>query len=389
MTGGGDDLSSPYSATYTWDNTTTASGSQTVTATNGAGGTATGTFTVTKDVTAPTGQTVSLSGGPWYTTISVPLTLDWGSDSGSGLDNSSKVVERDSSPLAGGTCSGFTGTWSSVTLVGGADTTVTTGNCYRYRIRISDNVGNQSANATAAADAKVDTSAPTVAATAPTAVTGAGAQHWDSGAGTLWFRPSGSGSFTLNATASDAQSGISQVSFPDVSGTSGWTGSTGGTDAGSPYASPVDYAWTAGATQLGSTTITATNGAGLSAGDSLTVAADSAAPSGQTVDLTGGPWYTTLSVPLTIDWGSDADSGLDNSSKVVERDSASLTNGSCGTFSGSWTAVTLVGDADTTVSSGNCYRYRSGSATTSATPARTRRSAPMPWSTPPPRARRR
>ena len=36
MTGGGDDSSRPYQGTYTWDNTTTASGSQTVTATNGA-----------------------------------------------------------------------------------------------------------------------------------------------------------------------------------------------------------------------------------------------------------------------------------------------------------------------------------------------------------------
>ena len=43
---------------------------------------------------------------------------------------------------------------------GGADTTVTTGNCYRYRIHVADNVGNTSANSTATADAKVDTTAP-------------------------------------------------------------------------------------------------------------------------------------------------------------------------------------------------------------------------------------
>ena len=78
MTGGGDDSSSPYQGSYTWDNTTTASGSQTVTATNGAGSTATATFTVTNDTTAPTGQSAALSGGPWYTTLSVPLTLDNG-----------------------------------------------------------------------------------------------------------------------------------------------------------------------------------------------------------------------------------------------------------------------------------------------------------------------
>src|SRR6476660_675378 len=41
-TGGGDDTTSPYTGAYTWDQNTTASGSQTVTATNGAGSTATG-----------------------------------------------------------------------------------------------------------------------------------------------------------------------------------------------------------------------------------------------------------------------------------------------------------------------------------------------------------
>ncbi len=150
---------------------------------------------------------------------------------------------------------------------------------------------------------------------------------------------------------------MAEVSFPDVSGTTGWDGSTGGSDASSPYSSPADYTWTSGATDLGSTTITATNGAGLSAGDSLTIAGDSTAPTGQSVDLAAGPWYTGLSVPLTVANGNDTGSGLDTSSRVVERAEATLSNGSCDTF-GSWSEVTLTGGADTTVESGNCYRYR-------------------------------
>src|SRR5205085_3207695 len=167
---------------------------------------------------------------------------------------------------------------------------------------------------TATADARIDTSVPTVAATAPSAVTGGSAQFWSAGAKTLWFNPAAGGSFTLNATAADAQSGVDQVAFPDVSASSGWTGSTGGTATGSPYSSPVDYAWTAGAADPGSKTVVATNGAGQTASDTLTIAADSTAPSGQTVSLSGGPWYTTASVPLTPADGSDGQAGLAASS---------------------------------------------------------------------------
>ena len=72
-----------------------------------------------------------------------------------------RVVERDEAPLdnGDGTCGTFPGSWSTVTLVGGADTTVASGNCYRYRYPLSDNVGNQ-ATSGASATAKVDTSAP-------------------------------------------------------------------------------------------------------------------------------------------------------------------------------------------------------------------------------------
>src|SRR5207249_12019753 len=92
MTGGGDVSSSPYQSTYDWTTTTAASGAQTVTAYNNANSTATATFTVTRDATAPSGQTVALSGGPYYTSLSVPLTLSNGSDSGSGIDSTSGVV---------------------------------------------------------------------------------------------------------------------------------------------------------------------------------------------------------------------------------------------------------------------------------------------------------
>ena len=139
---------------------------------------------------------------------------------------------------------------------------------------------------------------------------------------------------TLNATASDAQSGVDHVAFPDLSGVSGWTGA-GGNDAASPYASPANYAWSAGASAPGSKTVTAVNGGSVGSNDSLSISADSTAPAGQSIALAGGPYYTTASVGLTIGSGSDAESGLDLSSAIVERDSATLANGTCGSFSDS------------------------------------------------------
>src|SRR5439155_19547651 len=86
---------------------------------------------------ASTAQGVDLAGGPWYTALSVPLTLAGGSDTGAGVDAASGVVERDSAPLTGGTCGAFSGSWTQVALVGGAARTAVSCHCYRYRYRVS------------------------------------------------------------------------------------------------------------------------------------------------------------------------------------------------------------------------------------------------------------
>ena len=52
------------------------------------------------------------------------------------------------------------------------------------------------------------------------------------------LRSTGSGSFDLNATASDSDTAVDAVDFPTISSLSGWSGSTGGADATSPYSSP-------------------------------------------------------------------------------------------------------------------------------------------------------
>jgi hypothetical protein len=362
------------SSTYSWTaGSTTSPGAQAIVGEDKALQTSTATLTLTNDTTAPTGQSVALKGGPTFSSLSVPLKLVKGTDAGSGVAGNSGVVERASATYPGGSCGTF-GSWVTITLDGGADTSVASGNCYRYRYTVSDALGNASSPSAPSADAIVDTSATTTTATttttttttpspsaavpsvltldAPTEVSGAGDQYYS--AGTVWFRPAGAGSFTLNAKA---QAGITSVTFPDVSTTSGWSGSTGGTDTSSPYSSPVAYTWTAGASAPGAKTLTAFTGTLQVGTVTVAINADSTAPTGQTITLGGGPFFATTSVPLTLSRGTDAGAGVDPAKDVVERASAQLHNGTCGTF-GTFAAVTLVNGADTTLATGNCYRWQ-------------------------------
>src|SRR5439155_18058727 len=145
-----------------------------------------------------------------------------------------QLVERDSATLSNGSCGSFSGSWSSAALVAGADTSVSSGNCYRYRVRISDRVANQSAASSATADAKVDTTAP--GAPALTLSESSALSHV-SGT-TLYYNAQGSNTapFDVSATSSDGQSGVQKLSFPSVSGMTG-----GGDDITSPYAGT--YTW--------------------------------------------------------------------------------------------------------------------------------------------------
>ena len=119
------------------------------------------------DTAPPTGQSASVTGG-YYTSLSVPVTLADGSDALSGIDPASGVVEREDGTLSNGSCVAWGG-WSPVTLSGGADTTVLSNECYRYRYTISDNVGNQSGPSSPSLDAKVDATVPVTSDDAPAA----------------------------------------------------------------------------------------------------------------------------------------------------------------------------------------------------------------------------
>ena len=231
VTGGGTDASSPYEMDYTWGASTAATGNQNVTAHNNAG-----LDERQRALHADTGfdrphrPDARARGRPLLHDRSVSLTAGDGSDGGSGLDTSSRLYERDSATLTNGTCGAFSGSW---TTVSNPDTTVASGNCYRYRYSIADNVGNRSATVTASVDAKVDTTAP-AAPSLSLAENPADPDQHVSGT-TLYYKPGANGgTFRVTATATDAQSGIASVAFPTIANVTG-----GGTDSSSPY--EMDY----------------------------------------------------------------------------------------------------------------------------------------------------
>ena len=177
------------------------------------------------------------------------------------------------------------------------DTAVSTGHCYRYTFTIADRVGNVSSAVTATA--KVDTDAPNVS--------GDGTDRADRQQQPVLRRrqpdpvlPSRTAPAPSRCTPPrrDGQSSVTQVAFPNVGSVSGWAGSIGGPDSSNPYTSPNDYSWGPGATAPGARSITATNAAAIDGVATITLAADSTAPTGQTLTLTGAnvPYYNAASV---------------------------------------------------------------------------------------------
>ena len=294
--GNQDDLSAPYSQLYTWTTGNTTAGAKTVTATDNAGNTSTGSFTVVRDATTPTGQSASLTSVPisgYYRTASVALTTGDGSDADAGLDTSTRLIQRERAPLSAGTCGSYDG---SFVTVANPDTSMTLSGCYRYRFTIADNVGNVSSPATTV-DAKVDLDNP-AAPTLGLAEQPASGDQFVSGT-TLFFRPTtaggAGGTFRVTATASDAQSDIKQADFAAVANL---TRVGSGTDTTAPYTE--DYSWGASAPTGAQALATATDNAlNQSSASSITLTADPTAPSTSDNSASFGAWQNA-SVTVTL-----------------------------------------------------------------------------------------
>jgi hypothetical protein len=181
---------------------------------------------------------------------------------------------------------------------------------------------------------------------------------------TVYVRTGAGGSFQLADTVTDTQSGPQSATFPTVS-TSGWTHPaetvTSGTVGGSSttYTSST-YTFSPGAAVPGSHTIVGRDGIGNTVSTALTFAADNSAPTGGAITVNavaataGGSTSvarTTFAIVRT-DYAADAGSGVGTS--VLTRETATLSNNVCGTFSGS---TVLTGAPSQTGLTTGCYRY--------------------------------
>src|SRR5581483_3955666 len=337
----------PYlSPAYTWTTAaTTEPGATTVSAQDEAGnGALNTTFTIKKDTTAPAFASAPTAGGS-YNTLSVPVATTTATDTGgSGVDATTYSVERDTGTASNGSC-----TWN--------DTTVTAPGCYRYRMRVSDNVSNSGVSA-ASADVIVDQTNPSSAGTV--SISESNASTYANGS-TLYYRPAGAGgNFDVTVSSpTDAHSGIGKVRFPGL--TSGFTPATSTDDSSAPYTNT--YSVANGASDSGSKTITVFDAAGNSVTTSFSLTADSSAPSSTVTTSLAGQSFRAATYPTT--WSGTATDGAGSGLQAVQislkdpngnywngstfSGASETFNNATGTSAWSWSAPSLSTDGTYTV----------------------------------------
>ncbi|AGZ43034.1 LamG-like jellyroll fold domain-containing protein [Actinoplanes friuliensis] len=342
----------PYvSNTVSWAASTSSAPTATVTGADVAGNTTATVLGLVNDSTAPAGGSVDATGlvgtGSRYSTsTSLSVAFAKGTDTGVGLATGT-LLQRATATLSNGVC----GTYGTATTLATdppsspyADT-VADQACYRYQYVVADGVGNTTTYL--GGDVKVDTTAPSASTFASTAST----NTFVTGS-TLYYRSNAtSGSITLTATATDPASGILSYAFPAF-GTN-WTSTPGTTGINT-------YAWSGAPAAPGTKSITATNNAGLTTGANLTAVSDTTAPTGSAPTYTAG-FLSSPSVSVTIPAGADTGgSGISTALGVLQRRSAPMTAGVCGTYGSFATIVTgpPTPYADTTVANGTCNQYQ-------------------------------
>jgi hypothetical protein len=339
---------------YSWASAgpTAPVGSQNVTMTTNTGANVTAAFTATPDATTPTGGSLTYTNG--YTPgSSVSISFTKGTDTISGLNSASGIVEISTAPLSAGACGTFGPfTTGATNPASGVSLPIVTDTCYRYRYLISDNVGNQSTY-TSASVAKADSLAPTntISMDSPVAASFTGS--------TIFYKGDVAGSFRLIDAVADSGSGPASATFPAMA-TAGWVhnAETISTPTGGPFMSTT-FSWTPNPGAPTNKPVNGTDVSGkTSTNGSVLFQSDTTAPSGGNITYINGV-INVLSVAVSTNAGGDFLSGIDAATGIVRRASATLNTSTdvCGTV-GAFTPITLVGGTDTNVANGFCYQYQ-------------------------------
>jgi len=314
------------------------------------------TITITADTTGPTGGSVDASGlvgtGSRYAASTIlSLVLVKGIDP-SGVATTGNLLNRATATLtSGGTADGTCGTYGSYTLVsGGTDPlssksdTVSDQACYSYQYVVLDSLGHSTTYTSP--DIKVDLTAPA----APTLVhSGFANAYWSSGTVVYYRSAASSGSFTTTSTATDTASGIVSYSFPSLG--ANWTSTPGALGVNT-------YSWSGAPAVPGAKSITATNNANGVSSTSFTPTADDTAPTAGTISYVNGD---TMGTTVSVTFGVGIDNGSGIGTRLLQRASATRTDGICGAFGGFTTVTNGTNPTSPLVDpvvKGFCYMYQ-------------------------------
>ena len=272
--------STPYANTYTWTTGSTDSGSKTITVFDQAGNSATTSFTLTQDSTAPTSLTTLPVAGGNYKASSYPTgwTGTASDGAGSGVANVKISLKDPNGNYYNGSI--FTGAAETFNNATGTTSwtwtapSLTTNGTYTVHVVSTDNVGNVEGSSTWTF--VYDTTAPTFGALSMTKLGNCDANVSLTGT-SVFYNPAAvcASAFKMTQALNDAGgSGTNTVAYPAIASGS-FTHALDGVTT--PFLSSA-YGWSAAGANYGSSaqtqTLTGTDNAGNSATTTFTITED-------------------------------------------------------------------------------------------------------------------